>query len=47
MSSDFADALGEGTLSLGNHPVRGIHLPIEVVEPSMALLASLPALPQD
>jgi len=27
--------------------VRGINLPIEVVEPSMALLASLPALPQD
>lgn len=47
MSSDFADALGEGTISLGNHPLRGINLPIEVVEPSAALLASLPQLPED
>jgi adenylate cyclase len=47
MSSDFADALGEETISLGDHPLRGIHLPIEVVEPSAALLASLPPLPED
>jgi adenylate cyclase len=47
MSSDFADAIGEGTISLGDHPLRGINLPIEVVEPSAALLASLPELPQD
>ena len=47
MSSDFADAIGEGTISLGDHPLRGINLPIEVVEPSAALLASLPPLPQD
>jgi adenylate cyclase len=47
MSSDFAEALGAGTIPLGAHSLRGIALPIEVVEPSAALLASLPALPED
>jgi adenylate cyclase len=47
MSSDFAAAIGDGMVSLGEHPLRGINLPIEVIEPSQELLASLPPLPQD
>jgi adenylate cyclase len=47
MSSDFAAAIGDGMVSLGEHPLRGINLPIEVIEPSAELLASLPPLPQD
>ena len=47
MSSDFASAIGEGMISLGEYPLRGINLPIEVIEPSQELIASLPALPQD
>lgn len=47
MSSDFANAIGDGMISLGDHLLRGINLPTEVIEPSAALIASLPPLPQD
>ncbi|HEV2676016.1 MAG TPA: adenylate/guanylate cyclase domain-containing protein [Aliidongia sp.] len=46
-SSDFAGAIGDGMVSLGEHFLRGINLPIEVIEPSAALIASLPPLQQD